>query len=66
MDAARLSAQIADMEPPAVKETDSLSEQIQRTFPDTRVVKTLNTMSAAVMVERPISLGCALRLRVRQ
>ncbi len=30
--------------------TDSLAEQIQRTFPDTKVVKTLNTMSAAVMV----------------
>lgn len=34
-----------------VKDTDSLGEQIQRTFPDTRVVKTLNTMSAAVMVD---------------
>jgi predicted dinucleotide-binding enzyme len=34
-----------------VKDTDSLGEQIQRKFPDTRVVKTLNTMSAAVMVE---------------
>jgi predicted dinucleotide-binding enzyme len=34
-----------------VKDTDSLGEQIQRTFPDTRVVKTLNTMTAAVMVD---------------
>ena len=31
--------------------TDSLSEQIQRTFPEARVVKTLNTMTASVMVD---------------
>jgi len=31
--------------------TDSLGEQIQRAFPDARVVKALNTMSAEVMVE---------------
>jgi 8-hydroxy-5-deazaflavin:NADPH oxidoreductase len=30
--------------------TDSLGEQIQRAFPDTKVVKALNTMSATVMV----------------
>jgi predicted dinucleotide-binding enzyme len=30
---------------------DSLGEQIQRMFPDTRVVKTLNTVNANVMVE---------------
>jgi predicted dinucleotide-binding enzyme len=30
--------------------TDSLGEQIQRAFPNARVVKTLNTMTAAVMV----------------
>jgi len=29
---------------------DSLAEQIQRAYPDVRVVKTLNTMTAAVMV----------------
>ena len=33
-----------------VKDTDSLAERIQRAFPDARVVKTLNTMTAAVMV----------------
>jgi predicted dinucleotide-binding enzyme len=33
-----------------VKDTDSLAEQIQRAFPDTRVVKSLNTMSAHLMV----------------
>lgn len=32
-----------------VKDTDSLGEQIQRTFPDTRVVKTLNTLNAGLM-----------------
>ena len=31
--------------------TDSLGEQIQRTFPDARVVKTLNTMTPSVMVD---------------
>jgi len=30
---------------------DSLGEQIQRTFPDARVVKTLNTVNCNVMVE---------------
>jgi predicted dinucleotide-binding enzyme len=34
-----------------VANTDSLGEQIQRAFPDARVVKTLNTMNAYVMVE---------------
>lgn len=34
-----------------VSNTDSLAEQIQRTFPDTRVVKTLNTMNTAVMTD---------------
>jgi predicted dinucleotide-binding enzyme len=34
-----------------VGNTDSLGEQIQREFPDAKVVKTLNTMSADVMVE---------------
>jgi predicted dinucleotide-binding enzyme len=31
--------------------TDSLGEQIQRVFPDARVVKTLNTMHVQVMIE---------------
>jgi predicted dinucleotide-binding enzyme len=31
--------------------TDSLAEQIQRAFPEARVVKTLNTMNARLMVE---------------
>jgi predicted dinucleotide-binding enzyme len=34
-----------------VKDTDSLSEQVQRAFPDARVVKALNTVNAAVMVD---------------
>ncbi len=32
-----------------VKDTDSLGEQIQRAFPDTFVVKTLNTLTADLM-----------------
>jgi hypothetical protein len=34
----------------SVSNTDSLGEQIQRTFPKTKVVKTLNTVSASLMV----------------
>jgi predicted dinucleotide-binding enzyme len=34
-----------------VKDTDSLGEQIQAAFPDLRVVKALNTVTAAVMVD---------------
>ncbi len=33
-----------------VKDTDSLGEMLQRAFPNVRVVKTLNTMTAALMV----------------
>ena len=39
-----------------VKDTDSLGEQIQRAFPEVRVVKTLNTLNANLMVD-PKSLG---------
>ncbi len=39
----------------AVCNTDSLGEQIQSTFPDTKVVKALNTMNCTVMVD-PASL----------
>lgn len=35
----------------SVKDTDSLGEQIQRAFPDARVVKSLNTMNGALMAE---------------
>ena len=35
----------------SVCNTDSIAETIQRTFPRTRVVKALNTMNAAVMVD---------------
>lgn len=35
----------------SVCNTDSLGEQIQRAFPDAKVVKTLNTMNASVMTE---------------
>ncbi len=35
----------------SVVNTDSLGEQIQRRFPDVKVVKTLNTMNAYVMVD---------------
>jgi 8-hydroxy-5-deazaflavin:NADPH oxidoreductase len=34
-----------------VKDTDSLGEQIQRAFPEARVVKSLNTMTAGLMLD---------------
>jgi 8-hydroxy-5-deazaflavin:NADPH oxidoreductase len=34
-----------------VKDTDSLGEQIQRAFPSARVVKSLNTITAGVMID---------------
>jgi predicted dinucleotide-binding enzyme len=34
-----------------VANTDSLGEQVQRQFPDTRVVKTLNTLNCELMVD---------------
>jgi 8-hydroxy-5-deazaflavin:NADPH oxidoreductase len=40
----------------SVKDTDSLAEQLQRAFPATKVVKTLNTVTASVMVD-PGSVG---------
>ncbi len=40
----------------SVKDTDSLAEQIQRAFPGARVVKSLNTVNAVLMVD-PASLG---------
>jgi predicted dinucleotide-binding enzyme len=36
---------------------DSLGEQIQRAFPEVRVVKTLNTVTASVMVEPELVAG---------
>jgi predicted dinucleotide-binding enzyme len=37
--------------------TDSLAEQIQRAFPDARVVKSLNTMTASIMVNPALVSG---------
>ncbi len=41
----------------AVGNTDSLAEQIQRRFPRTHVVKSLNTMSASIMVDPKLVPG---------
>jgi len=40
-----------DMWTLTISNTDSLGEQIQRAFPETRVIKTLNTVNANVMVD---------------
>ncbi|MCW2960655.1 MAG: hypothetical protein JWM90_1042 [Thermoleophilia bacterium] len=39
-----------------ISNTDSLGEQLQRAFPDARIVKTLNTVTASLMVD-PERLG---------
>jgi predicted dinucleotide-binding enzyme len=41
-----------------VKDTDSLAEQVQRAFPEARVVKALNTLTAGLMVD-PGALGAS-------
>lgn len=41
----------------SVCNTDSLGEQIQRTFPDAKVVKTLNTVTCTVMVNPALVKG---------
>ena len=41
----------------SVSNTDSLGEQIQRAFPDTKVVKTLNTMNCRIMVNPSLVRG---------
>ena len=41
-----------------VKDSDSLGEQVQRAFPEAKVVKTLNTLTASLMVN-PKSLGAS-------
>lgn len=41
----------------SVCNTDSLGEQIQRAFPDTKVVKTLNTVNTYIMVNPAILPG---------
>ncbi len=40
-----------------VKDTDSLGEQIQRAFPDARVVKTLNTLTGALQADPAVLAG---------
>lgn len=40
-----------------VANTDSLGESIQRAFPDTKVVKTLNTVTCSVMVDPSLLSG---------
>ena len=41
----------------SVSNTDSLGEQIQKSFPETKVVKTLNTVTAALMVDPSLIPG---------
>ena len=41
----------------SVCNTDSLGEQIQKAFPEAKVVKTLNTVTAALMVEPSLISG---------
>ena len=50
----------------SVVDTDSLAEQIQRAFPRTRVVKSLNTLTADLMAHPETLLGADDRLRLRR
>ena len=58
---------MADTQPPTltVCNTDSLGEQIQRAFPEARVVKTLNTINAGVMVGARLARRDDERLHLR-
>ena len=47
-----------------VKDTDSLGEQIQRAFPEAKVVKTLNTLTAALMVDPQVARRVLVDLRL--
>ena len=49
----------------SVKDTDSLGEQVQRAFPDTFVVKTLNTLTADLMAHPDRLPGADHRVRQR-
>ena len=40
-----------------ISNTDSLAEQIQKTYPETKVVKSLNTMNAYIMVNPSVLSG---------
>lgn len=42
---------VANILPPDTRGLESLGEQVQKAFPRTRVVKTLNTINCAVMVD---------------
>lgn len=46
--------------------TDSLGEQTQREFPDTRVVKALNTVNCAVLVQTSLVPGDHDLIHLRQ
>ena len=45
----RLTSRPGSPRPLFVKDTDSLGEQLKSAFPETRVVKTLNTLNADLM-----------------
>ncbi len=49
-----------------VKDTDSLGEQVQREFPEAKVVKALNTLTATLMVEPEVARPEQHRLRLRR
>ena len=49
-----------------VKDDDSLGERVQRAHPEARVVKTLNTMNADLMVHPETARRGEQRVRLRQ
>src|SRR5262245_26320478 len=49
--ARKILVDVANVLPPDASSSLSLGERIQRTFPETKVVKTLNTVNCDVMVD---------------
>jgi predicted dinucleotide-binding enzyme len=47
----KILVDVANVPPPATRGPESLGEQIQRAFPGVYVVKALNTINCAVMVD---------------
>src|SRR5262249_48293663 len=49
--AGKVVIDVANILPPDVREPESLGEQLQKSFPEAKVVKALNTINCEVMVD---------------
>jgi predicted dinucleotide-binding enzyme len=55
--AQKILVDVANRLPPDLRAGESLGEQLQRAFPDTRVVKTLSTVNCELMVDPSLLAG---------